>query len=212
MAKILSRPWLGQPCEVQGCPGRNFGHGLCQRHYMRRRAGKPMVTWRESFMATHLPKNGLGLIPLRPGISAIVDIEEYWRVSKHNWHWNPVTRYAYASIRGKKVTLHRFISGLVGVDHKNRNRLDHRKGNLRPATFSQNSWNIGKYRGSSKYKGVSWDTNRRQWIAHIAANRKKHFLGRFDSEDMAALAYNRAATKMHGFFAVLNLLPTPHGN
>jgi hypothetical protein len=58
-------------------------------------------------------------------------------------------------------------------------------------------------RGSkSKHKGVSLHHGR--WRARIQANGKMITLGKFDSEDEAAIAYNHAAKIHHGDFANLN--------
>ncbi|MHC4566413.1 MAG: 5'-3' exonuclease H3TH domain-containing protein, partial [Planctomycetota bacterium] len=93
------------------------------------------------------------------------------------------------------------------VDHINRNRLDNRKANLRPATAAQNGQNRVKYRKgkySSKYKGVSRRRSRMPWRATIRVNGRPKHLGSFTSEVRAAKAYDRAAKKYHGEFAVLN--------
>ncbi len=90
------------------------------------------------------------------------------------------------------------------VDHKNRNGLDNRKANLRVATRMQNTWNSinGINRGFSKYKGVRKHHNK--WRAVIEYSGKKVHLGCFAGEIEAAGAYDAAARKYHGEFAVLN--------
>lgn len=57
---------------------------------------------------------------------------------------------------------------------------------------------------SSKYLGVSWDSNKKKWFSSICKNYKIIPLGRFDSEKDAALAYNKKAIELHGEFANLN--------
>lgn len=59
---------------------------------------------------------------------------------------------------------------------------------------------------SSKYKGVIWDKNRNKWMAGIKKNQKKINLGRFDSEENAALAYNEKAFKLFGNLITLNII------
>ena len=44
------------------------------------------------------------------------------------------------------------------------------------------------------------------WQARIMKDRKVHFLGLFSDKKEAARAYNKAATELHGFFAVLNVV------
>ncbi len=103
--------------------------------------------------------------------------------------------------------MHRQIIGVTGrteVDHINGDRLDNRRSNLRAATRQQNSWNSGAQRRrsrTSRYKGVSFDKSRGLWTAHILNKN----LGRFDTEEEAALTYDKAATELFGEFAYLNL-------
>ena len=89
-------------------------------------------------------------IPLTKGKFAIVDPEDYERLSKYKWRVN-INRHTYYAqraikVKGKwtSVMMHRDIikveSGMV-VDHINHNGADNRKANLRAATIEQNTWN-----------------------------------------------------------------------
>jgi len=96
-------------------------------------------------------------------------------------------------------------AGLL-CDHINRNGLDNRKANLRPATVSQNLCNRTKRKtkSRSKYKGLEWDKIQRKYKARIQLNNRKIYLGSFNSEIDAAKAYDKAARKYHGDFATPN--------
>ncbi len=154
-------------------------------------------------------------IPLSKGEFAIVDVEDFESLSKFSWYVMAGTHsfYAYRSItvfgKNKVIAMHRQImpppDGYV-VDHENHEGLDNRKANLRLATISQNNCNRRRSPniGRSKYKGIDFDDSRKKWRARIRFNNKRVFLGYFDNEIDAAKAYDAAARKLHGDFAVLN--------
>jgi hypothetical protein len=150
-------------------------------------------------------------IILSKGMVAFVDDEDYERVNAFNWWYS--TGYARRETRegGKRstVTLQDFIYGPVAegctVDHENRNRLDCRRGNLREATRKEQQENRGKWSGgTSRYKGVSWHSVARKWMAVASST----YLGLFPSEGAAAIAYNRYAALVQGEFCVLNVVKT----
>jgi hypothetical protein len=62
--------------------------------------------------------------------------------------------------------------------------------------------------GTSKYKGVSWYSRGKKWVAVVQFNKKRHHLGYFTDEIAAAKAYDKKAKVLHGEFACLNF-PTP---
>ncbi|KPL25465.1 MAG: hypothetical protein AMJ75_01080 [Phycisphaerae bacterium SM1_79] len=93
------------------------------------------------------------------------------------------------------------------VDHINHNGLDNRKANLRPATRTQNNRNrrkVHKANFHSKYKGLTWYKREKRWAVRIMADGNSKFIGYFQNEIEAAKAYDTAAKKYHGEFAVLN--------
>jgi len=156
-------------------------------------------------------------IPLTQGEFAIVDPEDYPHLAKYRWHLAKSPSGSYAarwhhpkhSKQRKKIWMHRQVisvpRGMV-CDHKNRNGLDNRRANLRPATISQNLSNRAKRRTKtrSKYKGLEWDRIQRKWKARIQINSRKIYLGSFASQIDAAKSYDKAARKYHKEFAVLN--------
>lgn len=158
-------------------------------------------------------------VPLTQGKVALIDVEDWERVSRYSWHimkGDGGLLYAYAQIRidGKRKhrALHRFILNMIHsprpfLDHKNRDGLDCRKDNLRIATNSQNLTNIRMpARNTSGYKGVmrNNDSKSRPWWAQIRKDRKSYYLGAFSTAIEAALAYDDAAKRLHGEFATLN--------
>jgi hypothetical protein len=109
--------------------------------------------------------------------------------------------------------MHRHILGLSQgdpeVDHVNGDRLDNRRANLRfPPTRSEAMANQAKQQRltSSRYKGVTWSKYAKRWSAQIKINRKMRYLGYFDTQEEAALAYNAAAIEVWGEFAHPNVV------
>ena len=91
------------------------------------------------------------------------------------------------------------------VDHRNRKRDDPKLRNLRAITHGQNVHNTPSREGTtSRYKGVTWCKARELFQAQIKFKQKVHFLGRFKSERKAGQAYDDAARRMFGKFAVTN--------
>lgn len=144
-------------------------------------------------------------IVLTNGKIVLVDEEDFIGLNKYRWY--PNKGYAVAKINKKNVLMHRLILNLEGkieTDHINHNKLDNRKENIRFATRSQNAANQLKSRGTSKYKGVSWHKKRRKWQSGIKINYKAIYLGRHINEIEAARAYDKAAKRLFGEFALLN--------
>ena len=149
------------------------------------------------------------------GYTAIIDVDDYWLVNQYRWRvkldksLNPAYVQSGAA-RGPRIILHQLLTGLKGVDHKDRSGFNNRRKNLRPATTSQNKRNSDSYRNSSsKYKGVHWNKQCKKWKAQIVHEGKNYYLGLFDSEIAAAMAYDEASCRLHGEFGRLNFPSAP---
>lgn len=90
------------------------------------------------------------------------------------------------------------------VDHIDRNPLNNRRSNLRLCRISQNILNRRGKMGTSKYKGVWWDSHHKKWLAIISLKGKHIYLGFFDNQIDAAKAYDKKAAELFGDFAYLN--------
>jgi hypothetical protein len=96
--------------------------------------------------------------------------------------------------RKQQIFLHRLImmeSGNGDIDHKNMDKLDNRRENLRWVTRSQNMMN-------NNSKGVSFDKARNKWAPHIMINYKKIYLGRFDTFEEATSKRKEAVRQYFG--------------
>jgi hypothetical protein len=154
-------------------------------------------------------------IRLTKGYSTTVDDRDYELVSARKWSAS-VTKsghvYAVAYIDGRNQKLHRFILNLGPrkedgriVDHIDGNTLNNTRPNLRICTQSQNAKNARKIGGTaSRFKGAQ--VFQGKWGTSITADGKKHYIGLFDHEVLAAVAYNQHARVLHGDFANLNQL------
>ncbi len=160
-------------------------------------------------------------IPLTRGKFAIVDPDDFDRLNKNKWHTNTGRNTCYA-VRtafkdGKRIhtKMHRVIMNApkhLLVDHINHSGLDNRKANLRTVTIAQNNVNRAGYKtknSPSKYKGVYWSKRDKKWQVQICCNYKIITIGQFNDEIQAAKAYDEAAKKFHGEFAVLNFADSP---
>jgi hypothetical protein len=156
-------------------------------------------------------------IPLSQGKYAIVDPDDYERIGKHKWYTSPGQRTYYA-VRGQwspelkkrlNIAMHReiiYVPDDLFVDHINHHGWDNRKANLRPATPADNARNARhpKINTTSKYRGIWYSKRKKKWRAAISLNGKTIHLGYFRNEIDAAKAYDKAAKKHYGEFAILN--------
>lgn len=88
------------------------------------------------------------------------------------------------------------------IDHINGDRADNRPSNLRLADHSENGRNRGiQSNNTSGFKGVSWHSGSRKWLAQIVSRGRHESLGLFSDPKDAYAAYCQAAHKQHGAFA-----------
>lgn len=147
-------------------------------------------------------------IPVRYGKTALVDDEDYAKLSCLVWRFDGSIVY---EIGRHGVPMHRHIMGGkpgYEIDHIDRNGLNNQKSNFRWATRQQNAINRGiQINNTSGYKGVSLIKKTGKWRAAIRVNGRTIVLGNHLSKEEAALAYNNAARVHFGEFAALNSVP-----
>jgi len=155
-------------------------------------------------------------IQLTKGAVALVDDEDVPLVSGILWHLHSSAGHKYAqghigsSRRDRKhLLMHRLIMKPEPgrqIDHVNGNGLDNRRCNLRLCNVVENGGNKRKTTNAttSRFKGVSKCPKSGKWVAAIKFNRSRTYLGRHESEEVAARAYDAAARNLFGEFARVN--------
>lgn len=163
-------------------------------------------------------------IILTKGYKALVDDDDFEIVNQFSWHAAVKKAtgkvYAYAYIGGgrknsHKMSMHRLLIEVSDghfIDHIDGNGLNNCRNNLRTCSQWQNSANRGKpenrqsnRKPSSRYKGVHKPKQTRKFAAGIMSLYVETHLGYFESEIDAARAYDTAAQRLHGNYAVTNL-------
>lgn len=144
-----------------------------------------------------------------------VDDADYISLSMCSWAMD-AKGYVYRTHKRngieKRIYMARVImnspEGLM-VDHKDRNPLNNQKENLRICTRGQNRANsIRKILCKNKFKGAYHNPTANKmfpYISNICVDGRRIYLGYFKTDVEAARAYNEAAKKYHGEFAVLNI-------
>lgn len=170
----------------------------------------------ESHSVAGVPNGAGRLIKLTQGKFAIVDDEDYERLSRYGWYAIKYKEDYYAArhicLKGKMKTIlmHRIILGLKcgdnkQIDHINHITLDNRRCNIRICTHQQNNFNREPLPNkSSRFKGVSRKKYSNKWRVVIEISGRAKHLGYFNNEVDAAYAYDAAAKEYFGEFAWLN--------
>lgn len=199
-------------CKIAGCGRDSYRMGICGLHYSRYYQGvsltartiydpNEIVLERDHARIFLYDKNGNKVA------EAIIDLDDVQRVSQWKWHLHSK---GYVESRGRKhhFFLHRFINNTpdgILTDHKNMNKLNNRKFNLRDATPSESQSNRGKQNNNSgSFKGVTKQNKSKYWQATVTYAGKMVCVGHFKTEIEAAIAYNEMAKRLHGDFANLN--------
>ena len=131
----------------------------------------------------YIVKGSVALIALRgkrgQGLYAKVSLGDIERVAKYSWTVNE-NGYASARINNKLVRMHRYVLDYYGeldVDHRNGDRLDQRRSNLR---IVNRSTNLSNRKGT---RGYYFDSTRGKYTVMFG----KTSYGSYDSEEKAKL-------------------------
>lgn len=137
------------------------------------------------------------------------DAEDWPKLSEYRWRISN-RGYAVCKFKSKEIIMHRLIMNCksgVFIDHKDGNRLNNRKFNLRFATSSQNAANTSarKHKKYTIYKGITWRSKTKKWTSSIKKNGKTIHIGNFSKELEAAIAYDEKSKELFGEFSRPNI-------
>jgi len=161
------------------------------------------------------------LIPLLgeygDGSFAKVSLEDHFYLSMFDWY---LTKAGYATTKGINgfarcsFPMHRVVAERMGlildledtelIDHRNRDRTDNQRVNLRVATIQQNAFNSEKPLGSTGYIGVRRSGLTRFGVCVSTGEGRNVTLGSYRTAREAAMVRDALARFYHGDFAVTN--------
>lgn len=149
---------------------------------------------------------------LKNGSTILIDEADLHVATSMNWKDYNGYVFCDKQVDGVRTRyyLHRVIMDAPVdkvVDHINGNAMDNRRSNLRICSQEDNARNRAKSTAASKsiYKGVK--PRRGKFEANIGRGARYEYLGTYEKEIDAAIAYNLAALSKYGEFARLNDIP-----
>ena len=159
-------------------------------------------------------------IPLTQGKVALVDDEDYEKISTYKWFTHNAKGKYYAGRKSSRITarlnggkrntilMHRIIMDTpeeLFCDHINGDTLDNRKSNLRNCLPSENSQNRGAQNNNKlRLKNIHIENASRPYARYrvdITSHGRNVFRGRYDTLEEAIRARDEALKKHHGEFA-----------
>lgn len=132
------------------------------------------------------------------------DLEDYDKIKDYCWR---IDNNGYVVTTGGK-TLHSIVMNTKGwqrADHRQHNKRDNRKSQLRICTIQKNNMNkkIAK-NNTSGVTGVYWNSKNNKWYASIKLNKKSIYLGSFIEFEDAVNARKKAEERYFGEFSYDN--------
>lgn len=119
----------------------------------------------------------------------LIDREDYDKIKYYSLYINQ--GYVSLRISNIKTNLHRFLLNCndpkIFVDHKDNNKLNNKKENLRFSNPSNNAQNKSKIKNtSSKYIGMSYNITEKTWVSRICFDGNLIYIGRDDNDIYSA--------------------------
>ena len=133
------------------------------------------------------------------------DLDDYDKIK--NICWCEVVRHGVHALEGRDCATDKMVSmhillGYKYYDHIDRNELNNRKCNLRPANNSEQCQNRNKFKNNaSGVAGVHYDKRKDKYIVRIQINNRRIIIGRYNSKEEAIKARLKAEVNYYGDFA-----------
>lgn len=140
------------------------------------------------------------------GAEFYFDKEDYEKIKHYCWGEH-ILKGGYHALEAWDVESQSVIRMpwiIVGknYDHANRNPMDNRKSNLRPASPGENAANHTRQKSNwSGVIGVHWSKLEKKWVATLRKNGKTVFVRSYASFDDAVVARLLAESAFFGEFA-----------
>lgn len=161
-------------------------------------------------MSEEIVRNSDGLAIIKSSNKStdiIVDDKNWHNLRELAYWYENRSGYAAGLINGTLTLMHRYVmreeldkdKNLI-IDHRNRNKMDNRKSNLRATkrTDSINTYNKSKSQnGTTKYVGISIDSNGKYRV-QISRYGKSPYVGTYDTEKEALEKLNKRALELYG--------------
>ncbi len=174
-------------CKINGCNKNCHSNGYCQKHYTQmRQHGRILkrTIYDKNKIIIHLNYAEIEIYNKKcePIAYTKIDLEDVKKVKDYKWKLHQ--GYAYTHLNRKKyLSLADHLLTFKGnhkihIDHKNRDRLDNRKANLRIVTSRQNAWN----RKHKLLSGVSFNKKPKTWSVRVG---RHNFLGTYKTIEEA---------------------------
>lgn len=155
--------------------------------------------------------NDYAIFKTSSGREFIVDAQDANLIKEYYWHISS-GGYVCTNVNNIKrvgkntlVQLHRLIMNPADdklVDHRDHNKLNNRRLNLRECTYSNNNMNKRtQINNTSGVKGVCWYKKYQKWMSYIKVDKKFINLGYYLDINDAVKIRKEAEHKYFGDFA-----------
>lgn len=134
------------------------------------------------------------------------DLDDYDKIKDYTW-FEHLRKDGYRLLEAWDSDLKRKVKmwcvlGYKHHDHINRNTLDNRSENLRPATVAENARNCSKNsNNTSGFTGIRWREKRNRWEVSIQFDGTRFWLGEFENKEDAIATRLTAEAEYYGEFA-----------